>query len=178
MPVATFLKNKQKRIESKYHQVAKRIESKYELIQRKLTSKFHRESTETELIRSKIHNLIEKSTESSESKIKSEEFIPVFSRKSFKNIDKFYPDVLDWIQGRFAGQTVRMIVREGKIVEKVFLTPKGNRIFVKRSELELWLRSMPTIQIKLRLRFRSMPATLLNLRPLAVQYISQKALMR
>ena len=169
MPVSTFLKNKQKRIESKYHQVAKRFESKYELIHRKLTSKFHRESTETELIRSKIHNLIAKSTESIESKIKSEGFIPVFSRTSFKNIDKFYPDILDWIQGRFSGQTVQMIVREGKIVEKVFLTPKGNRIFVKRSDLEIWLRSMPTIQIKLRLRFRSMPTTLLNLRPLAVQ---------
>ena len=171
MPVATFLKNKQKRIESKYHQVAKRIESKYELIQQKLTSKFHRESTERELIRSKIHNLIAKSTESIESKIKSEGFSSVFSRTSFNNIDKFYPDILDLIRGRFSGQTVQIIVREGKIVEKVFLTPKGNRIFVKRSELELWLRSIPTIQIKLRLRFRSVPTTLLNLKPLAVQQI-------
>ena len=172
MPISIFLKNKKKRIESKFHQVAKRIESKYELIHRKLTSKFHRESTETELIRSKIHNLIAKSTESIESiesKIKSEGFIPVFSRTSFENVDKFYPGILDWIQGRFLGQVVRMIVREGKIVEKVFLSPKGNRIFVKRSELEIWLRSMPTIQIKLRLRFRSMPTVLLNLRPLAVQ---------
>ena len=162
MPVSTFLKDKQKRIESKYHQVAKRFESKYELIHRKLTSKFHRESTETELIRSKIHNLIAKSTESIESKIKSEGFIPVFSRTSFKNIDKFYPDILDWIQGRFSGETVRMIVREGKIVEKVFLTPKGNRISVKRSVLGLRLRSLPSIQIKLRLRFRLMENLQLN----------------
>tara|TARA_B100000965_G_scaffold74920_1_gene59219 strand:- start:677 stop:1189 length:513 start_codon:yes stop_codon:yes gene_type:complete len=169
MPFATFLNNKQKRIESKYHKVVKRFESKYELMHRKLASKFHRESTETELIRSKIHNLIAKSTESIESKIKSEGFIPVFSRTSLKNMDKFYPDLFDWIQGRFLGQTVRMIVREGKIVEKVFLTPKGNRIFIKRSELELWLRSVPTIQIKLRLRFRSMPTTLLELRPLVIQ---------
>ncbi len=169
MPVATYLKDKRKKIESKYHQVAKRFESKYELIHRKLTSKFHRESTETELVRSKIHDLIAKSTESIESKIKSEGFIPIFSRTSFKNIDMFCPDILDWMQGRFGGQLVRMIVREGQIVEKVFLTPKGNRIFVKRSELELWLRSMPTIQIKLRLRFRSMPTTLLDFRPLAVQ---------
>ena len=89
MPVATFLKNKQKRIESKYHQVAKRFESKYELIHRKLTSKFHRESTETELIRSKIHNLIAKSTESIESKIKSEGFIPVFSERLLKILISF-----------------------------------------------------------------------------------------
>ena len=169
MLAANYLKNKQRIIESKYHQLAKRFESKYELIHRKLTSKFHRDSNETELIRSEIHNLIAKSTESIESKIKSEGFIPVFSRTSFENIDKFCPDILDWIQGRFSGQTVRMIVREGKITEKVLLTPKGNRIFVKRSELELWLRSIPTIQIKLRLRFKSMPTTLFSLRPLAVQ---------
>ena len=168
MPVATYLKDKQKKIESKYHQVAKRFESKYELIHRTLNSKFHRESTEAELIHSKIHNLIAKSRESIESQIKPEGFIPTFSITSFKNIDKFYPDILDWIQGRFSGQTVRMIVREGKIVEKVLLTPKGNRIFVKRSELELWLRSIPTIQVKLRLRFGSMPTPLLNLRPLVV----------
>jgi len=61
-----------------------------------------------------------------------------------------------------------MIVREGKIVEKVFLTPKGNRIFVKTSELELWLRSMSTIKIKLRLRLSSMPIMLLKLRPIIV----------
>ena len=158
MPVSTFLKNKQKK-----------IESKYELIHRKLASRFHKELTETELIRSRIHNLIAKSTELIESKVKSEGSIPIVSRTSFKNIDKFYPDILDWIQGRFSGQAVRMIVREGKIVEKVFLTPKGNRIFVKRSELEIWLRSMPTIQLKIRLRFRSMPTMLINFRPLAVQ---------
>ena len=169
MPVSTFLKKKQKRIESKYHQVAKRFESKYELIHRKVTSKFHRETTETELIRSKIHNLIKKSTVSIESKIKSERFIPVFYKTSTNNVDKFYPDILDWIRGRFSGQTVRMIVREGEIIEKVFLTPKGNRIYVKRSELELWIRSMPAIQIKLRLRLRSMPTTLLNLRSIAAQ---------
>ncbi len=158
MHIATFLKNKQKR-----------IESTYELIHRKLSSKFHRESIETELIHSKINNLIAKSTESIESKIKSEGFMPVFLETSFNNFDKFYPDILDWIQGRLSGQTVRIIVREGKIVEKVFLTSKGNRIFIKRSELEIWLRSMSTIRIKLSLRFRSMPTILLNLRPLAVQ---------
>ena len=71
MPVAIYLKDKQKKIESKYHQVAKRFESQYELIHRQVTSRFHRETTETEIIRSKINNLITKSTASIESKIKS-----------------------------------------------------------------------------------------------------------
>ena len=171
MTVATYLKDKQKKIESKYHQVAKRFESNYELIHRKLTSRFHRETTETELIRSKIHNLITKSTVSIESQIKSKKFIPIFSTTSMTKLDKFYPDFIDWIRGRFSGQTIRMIVREGEIVEKILLTPRGNRISVKRSKLELRLRSMPMIQIKLRLRLRSMSMIQPNLRFLSMNGI-------
>tara|TARA_B100001250_G_C19772656_1_gene777954 strand:+ start:717 stop:1223 length:507 start_codon:yes stop_codon:yes gene_type:complete len=162
MPVVTYLKNNQKKIQSKYHQVTKRFESKYELIHRQLTSRFHRETTETELIRSKITNLITQSTESIENKIRSQRFIPFFSRTSIKKNKRFYPDIIDWYQGRFSGQTIRIVVREGKIIEKVFLTPKGNRISVKRSVLGLRLRSLPSIQIKLRLRFRLMENLQLN----------------
>ncbi len=157
MPVATYLKNKQRKIQSKYHQVTKGFELKYELIHSKLTSRFHRETAETELIRSKINNLITQSTESIEKQIRSKRFIPVFSKTSTKTYNRLYPDIIDWYQGRFSGQTIRIVVREGKIIEKVFLTPKGNRISVKRSKLELRLRSMQTIQVKLRLRLRSMP---------------------
>tara|TARA_B100000945_G_scaffold56862_1_gene41929 strand:+ start:221 stop:646 length:426 start_codon:yes stop_codon:yes gene_type:complete len=140
MPVAIYLKDKQKKIESKYHQVAKRFESQYELIHRQVTSRFHRETTETEIIRSKINNLITKSTASIESKIKSKRFIPIFSKTSTKKIDNCYSDNLDWTRGRFSGQTIQIVVREGKIIEKVFLTPKGNRISVKKSELGIQLR--------------------------------------
>ena len=166
MLVATYLKNKQKKIQSKYHQVAKRFESNYELIHRKVTSRFHRETTERELIRSKINNLISKSTLSLESNIKSKTIIPIFSSSSTRHLDMFYPDIIDWMRGRFSGQTIRMVVREGKIIEKVFLTPKGHRIAVKRSQLEVRLRSMPIIQIKLRLRLKSIPTVIPNFNPL------------
>ena len=160
MPVATYLKNKQKKIKSKYHQVAKRFESQYELIHGKVASRFHRDTNETKLNHININNLITKSTVSIESNIKSKKIIPSFLITSTNKLDKFYPDIIDWIRGRFSGQTIRIVVREGKIVEKVFLTPQGNRICVKRSKLELQLRSMPIIQIKLRLRLRSMPLIL------------------
>ena len=163
MPVISYLKSKQKTIQTKYHQVTKRFESKYELIHRKLTSRFHREPTETELIRYKINNLITQSKESIESKINSTKLIPDFSRTSTRNNDIFYPDIIDWFQGRFSGQTIRIIVREGKIIEKIFVSPKGNKISVKRSKLELRIRSISTIQIKLRLRIRSMPIIQRNL---------------
>ena len=160
MPVITYLKSKQKKIQSKYHRVTKRFESQYELIHRKLTSRFHREPTDTELIRYKINTLITQSKETIESKINSTKFMPAFSRTSTKNNAMFYPDIIDWFQGRFSGQTIRIIVREGKIIEKIFLSPKGNQISVKRSKLELRIRSIPSMQIKLRLRVRSMPITL------------------
>ena len=157
MPVITYLKSKQKKIQSKYHRVTQRFESQYDLIHRNLTSRFHREPTETERIRYKINNLITQSKESIESKINSTKLIPDFSRTSTRNNDIFYPDMIDWFQGRFSGQTIRIIVREGKIIEKIFVSPKGNKISVKRSKLELRIRSIPTIQIKLRLRMRSIP---------------------
>ena len=140
MPVAAFLKDQQKKIESKYHRVAKQFESKYELIHRKVTSKFHREVPEIELVRSSLNDLIKKSTVSVERKRKSKSKISIFSKSSTKKVANSYQENIDWTRGRFSGQTIQIIVRNGKIMEKVFLTPKGKKISVKRSELGLLLR--------------------------------------
>tara|TARA_Y100001968_G_scaffold38752_1_gene29577 strand:- start:436 stop:858 length:423 start_codon:yes stop_codon:yes gene_type:complete len=140
MVVATFLKDNKKKIESKYHQVAKHLDSQYGLIHRRVTSRFHRDTNERELIRSKINNLITKSTLSIESKIKLKILTPIFLKTSTKKIHDFYPESIDWTRGRFSGQTIQILVREGKIIEKIFLTPKGNKISVKRSELGLQFR--------------------------------------
>tara|TARA_Y100001968_G_scaffold312419_1_gene335575 strand:- start:231 stop:653 length:423 start_codon:yes stop_codon:yes gene_type:complete len=140
MPVATYLKDKQKKIESKYHQVAKQFESKYDFIHRKVISRFHREIPEIELVRKSLNDLITKSTVSAEEKRKSRSKTPIFSKTSIKKAAISYQENIDWRRGRFSGQTIQIIVRDGKIMEKVFLTPKGNKIFVKRSELGLLLR--------------------------------------
>ena len=95
MPVATYLKNKQKKIKSKYHQVAKRFESQYELIHGKVTSRFHRDTNETKLNHININNLITKSTVSIESNIKSKKIIPSFLITSNNKLDMFYPDIID-----------------------------------------------------------------------------------
>tara|TARA_Y100001968_G_scaffold152480_1_gene139468 strand:- start:483 stop:998 length:516 start_codon:yes stop_codon:yes gene_type:complete len=154
MTFVTYLKSKQNNIQLKYDQFTKRFESKYELIHQRLTSRFYRETIERELIRSKINNLITHSPEFIENKIRSKRFITVLSETSTKINNRFYPDIIDWYQGRFSGQTIRIVVREGKIIERVFLTPKGNKILVKRSSLLLSLRSLASIQFKLSLRFR------------------------
>ena len=63
------------------------------------------------------------------------------SREIAKYNEKIsYQENIDWTRGRFSGQTIQIVVRDGKIMEKVFLTPKGNKISVKRSELGLLLR--------------------------------------
>ncbi len=59
MPVATYLKDKKNKIQSKYHYVAKQFDSRYVLIQHKVTSKFHKETSEIELVRSKINQIIQ-----------------------------------------------------------------------------------------------------------------------
>ena len=141
MPVATYLKDKQKKIESKYHQVAKQFESKYELIHRNVTSRFHREVPEKELVRSSLNDLKPKSIVSVERERKTKIKKSIFSKTSTKKGANSYHENIDWRRGRFSGQTVQIVVRDGKIMEKVFLTPKGNKISVKRSELGLCARS-------------------------------------
>ena len=140
MPVASYLKDKQKKIESKYHRVAKQFESKYELIHREVTSRFHREEPEIELVCSSLNDLIKKSKSSVERKRISKSKISIFSKTSIKKVANSYQENLDWTRGRFSGQTIQILVRDGKIMEKLFLTPKGKKISVKRSELGLLLR--------------------------------------
>ena len=140
MPVATYLKNNQKKIESKYHQVTKQFETQYKLIHRKITSRFHREVPEIELVPSSLNDLITKSTVSVERKRKSKRKTSIFSKTSTKKGADSYHEDIDWTRGRFSGKTIQILVRDGKIMEKVFLTPKGNKISVKRSELGLLLR--------------------------------------
>ena len=157
MALIAYLVNKKKKIKAKYHLAKKIFEAKYELIHQKVKSRFDIESTEPDLIRYNINNLITQSKESIEYKINSIRLMPNFSRTSIKNNDNCFPGIIDWFYGRFSGQTIRLIVREGKIIEKVFMSPKGNKISVKRSKLDFLIRSIPTMQIKLRLCIRSKP---------------------
>ncbi len=133
--MATCLKEKQKKIESKYHQVAKQFESKFELIHLKVTSRFHREVLEIKRVRSSLNDLIAKSTASVERKIKSKSKTSIFSKTSTKKGFNSDQENIDWTRGRFSGQTMQIVVRDGKIMEKVFLTSKGNKISVKRNRI-------------------------------------------
>ncbi len=46
-----------------------------------------------------------------------------------------YKEDIDWTRGRFSGQVVQIIVKDGVITEKVYLSPKGSTMRVNRKEL-------------------------------------------
>tara|TARA_Y100001968_G_scaffold127313_1_gene116199 strand:- start:388 stop:834 length:447 start_codon:yes stop_codon:yes gene_type:complete len=140
MPVKTYLKNKHKKLESQYQQVAKQFESTYGLIQDKVNSRLHREKIEIEVIRNKLNSLVQKSIVPTTSTTNPPKNNPILERPSTKNLYNFYKENIDWTRGRFSGETVQIVVRKGQIIEKVFLTAKGTRISVKRSELGLIAR--------------------------------------
>ena len=63
---------------------------------------------------------------------KREIALPVSAPTEEKNT---YIATIDWTRGRFSGQAVQILVKDGVVAEKVYLTPKGSTIRVKRKEL-------------------------------------------
>ena len=63
-----------------------------------------------------------------------------FSKTSTNKVAISCQEKIDSTRGRFTGQAIQILLRDGKIMEKVFLTPKGNKISVKRIELGLLFR--------------------------------------
>ena len=47
--------------------------------------------------------------------------------------------ITDWTLGRFKGPLVRLVVTNGVISEKAYLSPKGNTIVIRRSWLGFFL---------------------------------------
>ncbi len=45
---------------------------------------------------------------------------------------------LDWTRGRFIGRLIKLVLRNGVIVEKVYISAKGNRISIKINELGIF----------------------------------------
>ena len=100
MIVSIYLKDKKNKIESKYHQVTKKIESTCGLIHQKANSKFHREATQTKLVRNKMKKLIKKSKMSIESLVIPKREISFLSKFPFQKLDKFDKENIDWTRGQ------------------------------------------------------------------------------
>ncbi len=129
MPVATYEKDKKNKIEFTCG-----------LIHQKIATKFHRERTQTKLLRININKLIKKSKTSIDNIVIPGQKLAFCWQISSEKLDNYCKDNIDWTRGRFSGQVKKIFVRQGQIIEKVFITSKGNIISVKRSELGLLLR--------------------------------------
>ena len=58
-------------------------------------------------------------------------------KRSVAEHNSFFKDNINWTRGRFQGRAVSIVLKNGIIVEKIFLTKKGTLISVKRKELGL-----------------------------------------
>ena len=145
MQIAMLVKYKKNKIESNYHKVAKQIKSQYEIVCLKFTSKFYRKISAIESSYLHYRNLNNQFLEILQSINKIKRLIAFSSTISFQLKNYLYLENIDWTRGRFSGILLKIVVREGKIIEKVFLTPKANRISVKRSELGSILKIADTI---------------------------------
>ena len=137
---STYVKQRTKRLESKYHAVKKQLESSYLVIQCRVVTKFYRENSEIEKIRDSLNRLIAKSTVPYLNNSNFKEAISASSISCNKEIYTSGKETIDWTRGRFRGDTLHIVVKNAQIVEKLFLTPQGNIILVKRKDLGLLAR--------------------------------------
>ena len=142
MVVPTYLREKQNGALSKYHRIQNQFSSKYVLIKNQVVSKFHGlsqncpESIDQSTLDfvARYDLLSDKRDEDENQKIK--ELMKPLEINSLNSEKKENPkDKIDWRRGRISGKIISIVVKEGLIIEKVFLTPQGNRISIKRHEL-------------------------------------------
>ena len=118
----------------------------YKLIQGKVFTKFHRLKKQSSPLNDQIVISSEDFNLSPENKCQANKLFSDhkligtnLSEKwfSFFKKRKYWSYSLDWTRGRFSGRVVSLLVRDGIVVQKEFITPKGARILVKRKELGL-----------------------------------------
>ncbi|WP_320667055.1 hypothetical protein [Prochlorococcus sp. MIT 1307] len=139
MVVPTYLKKRQEKRVSKYHLIQNNISSQYQVLKQKLSSKFHRQDKlERDGVDQSTLNFVEKYDfflERQDEEINIRELTMPFKALSKDKKISLSRNRLDWTRGRISGTVSLIVVRDGVIIEKVFLTPKGNKVSVKRSEM-------------------------------------------
>ena len=132
MIVATHLKEKSKHLKTKYHQLRDQVEWSYGAIQNTVASRFHKNNAKPFQERDSFYKLIEKAASPYISRPKVKIKVSINNKSLFIRAYYSYLKVIDWTQGRFKGRIVKLIIRNGNIVEKVYISPKGSLIVVKR----------------------------------------------
>ncbi len=146
MTVGTFTKKQQRDVRSKYHLLINHLESTYELVQEQVISKFHSSAN--------LSNPCKLDSKHTSIEVK-EDFYSRYLKKTFltslMRLDAKGGDLarytmnlrersINWTRGRFNGDIEKIILKDGLIIEKTFITTKGQRIKVHRSELGIFAR--------------------------------------
>ena len=118
---------------SKFHVLKEKIESKYDGIHERLTSKFHKRNIFEFVNSYQRHKPFNKYIDQPVA-LHIEDSITKESQRSINPENKFKQNI-DWTRGRFAGQVISIVIEDGVIIEKVFVTPRGSLINVKRNNL-------------------------------------------
>ena len=137
MVLAAKPKTNPKELKTKYHQLKQQLEATYGLMQGRIISKFNTydDSYKLDKTRSLLKRLIEKSSAAylNERLIKEHLSLKDYSKRN-RNQNN-YKEEISWTRNRFNGELVQIVIEKGLVVEKVFKTPKGSLIIIKRSEL-------------------------------------------
>ena len=141
--------------QTKFHVFKKTVSTTCKQFQGSVCSRFHVWSTDDIPLVEKITLKLDRSVLFSRKKYQQEQrklaifriFSQAPSNAVFKNT---YKESLDWTRGRFSGTAIAITIKNGVISEKVFLTPKGTRIAVQRTELGIFARLRTFFYFKMR----------------------------
>lgn len=141
MVQAVFVKEKGIKIQSKFHLIKNKIGSKYSNVQSTLFSKFHEaNNSKPNSIHVNLYTFKQFVGDSALQRIRlksfTNSFLNLIPKKGNQGKSK-----INWTRRRFTGKLISIKIENGLIMEKVFITPKGNIISVSRNSLGLfwWL---------------------------------------
>ena len=144
MTVGTYLRDQKRDVSSKFHMLRDQLELTYELIQEQVYSKFHSiEKSPTAMKLNAGQTPSESSDESFLIALRGTIATFLSSLDLAGVLEKNWKTMIerriDWTRGRFTGKVEKIILTNGVIREKTFLTAKGNIILIKRSELGIFI---------------------------------------
>ena len=137
MTIPIYLKQKQRLSFSKYHRIHGKMSTRYRLLRERVLprlKKWH-PSNRSEIDQSTI-DFVSKNDFLLRGKAEQDTISLIKNSIAFcfKKLDLTN---LEWSRRRISGQVISIVLKEGEIIEKVYLTPKGNRICVRKHELGL-----------------------------------------
>ena len=144
MVVPSYLKLRKRRAFSEHQRAQDQISFRYKTIKDKVASKFHswNKHDSRQIDKSTLdfvikYDLLSLERDDDDNK-KIQELMKPIDFPEPKPVDKPSMERLNWKRGRIVANAISILLIEGVIVEKVYITNKGKKILVKRNELGIF----------------------------------------